>query len=136
VAGCGDPQPGNITGYNKRSTGVPSRGWRSARPSADWLRSRRGASFAGQLTHEIGVIRQIPNFVSINSGGDRPVRPGNSEVRPAPQIPAPAVVDFMRSPGVARRALDIAMTRRRRWRGSRMSRVELVTGSEQTSTSW
>ena len=34
----------------------------------DWLATRADVSFRGaDHTHEVGVIRQIPNFVSINS---------------------------------------------------------------------
>jgi 4-hydroxybutyrate CoA-transferase len=93
---------GNITGYNKPiDTGVHVTGMALGSPDLlDWLADQDAVQFRGaNYTHEIGVIRQIPNFVSINSAVEVDLfGQVNSEVAGGRQISGTGgSVDFMRS---------------------------------------
>ncbi len=99
----------------------------------DWLASRPDVSFRGaDHTHEVGVIRQIPNFVSINSAVEVDLLGQvNAESVAGKQISGTGgSVDFMRAARASRGGRSIvAMTATARdGRVSRIvPRVELVT---------
>jgi 4-hydroxybutyrate CoA-transferase len=93
---------GNITGHNKPiDTGVHVTGMAlGSSDLLDWLADHDAVQFRGaNYTHEIGVIRQIPNFVSINSAVEVDLfGQVNSEVAGGRQISGTGgSVDFMRS---------------------------------------
>ena len=99
----------------------------------DWLATRADVSFRGaDHTHEVGVIRQIPNFVSINSAVEVDLLGQvNAESVAGKQISGTGgSVDFMRAAKASRGGRSIvAMTATAR--GGSVSRivprVELVT---------
>jgi len=99
----------------------------------DWLATRPDVSFRGaDHTHEVGVIRQIPNFVSINSAVEVDLLGQvNAESVAGKQISGTGgSVDFMRAAKASRGGRSIvAMTATAR--GGSVSRivprVELVT---------
>jgi 4-hydroxybutyrate CoA-transferase len=99
----------------------------------DWLATRADVSFRGaDHTHEVGVIRQIPNFVSINSAVEVDLLGQvNAESVGGKQISGTGgSVDFMRAARASRGGRSIvAMTATARdGRVSRIvRRVELVT---------